>query len=323
MLVTVLTVMCSCIDGDNDMRLPNEDTRAKYMQEFVEKISNHAKANTERPRFFIIPQNGVELVYNYTDPDDGFRISYINAIDGIGIEDLFYDDDGDLNTDSDDDRIDMLREIKLKYPDIQIMVSDHVNDDSNIGNAESLSDTESFISFPRSKSNYHYQYIPGRAVNGLNTNNIEYLSQAKNYLYLISTDYYGSKQAMLDEIMGTNYDVVLIDLFFNRAPLDSTDIAQLRVKDNGGKRLVIAYISIGSAENYRYYWQQGWRKGNPSWLYKNYDGWTDEIWVMYWENEWQNIILNASDSYINRIINAGFDGVYLDNVEAYYFLAND
>ena len=31
---------------------------------------------------------------------------------------------------------------------------------------------------------------------------------------------------------------------------------ELKIKDNGGKRIVIAYLSIGEAEDYRYYWNK-------------------------------------------------------------------
>jgi cysteinyl-tRNA synthetase len=79
-------------------------------------------------------------------------------------------------------------------------------------------------------------------------------------------------------------------------------------------------MSLGSAENYRYYWQTDWRLNHPSWIKKKYEGYDDEYWVEFWEKEWQDIIYGSDSSYLNKIINAGFDGVYLDNVEAYYFL---
>ena len=55
-------------------------------------------------------------------------------------------------------------------------------------------------------------------------------------------------------------------------------------------------------------------------LKKKYDGYTDEFWVNFWEKEWQTIIYGNDNSYMKKIITAGFDGAYLDNVEAYYFL---
>ncbi|MDX9931725.1 MAG: endo alpha-1,4 polygalactosaminidase, partial [Bacteroidales bacterium] len=89
---------------------------------------------------------------------------------------------------------------------------------------------------------------------------------------------------------------------------------------NGAQRLVIAYMNIGSAENYRYYWQDDWKLHNPNWIKKKYEGYDDEFWVEFWNEDWQKIIFGNNDSYTKKIIDAGFDGAYLDNVEAYYFL---
>jgi len=44
--------------------------------------------------------------------------------------------------------------------------------------------------------------------------------------------------------------------------------------------------------------------------------------VQFWNPEWQKIIYGNDDSYMKKILDAGFDGAYLDNVEAYYFLYN-
>jgi cysteinyl-tRNA synthetase len=114
--------------------------------------------------------------------------------------------------------------------------------------------------------------------------------------------------------------VVLIDLYYEDTPLGAADIERLKTKKNGGRRLVISYISIGSAEKYRYYWKKGWGPHHPLWLKKKYDGYPDECWVKFWKKAWQEIIYGNDDSYMKKIIDAGFDGAYLDNVEAYYAL---
>lgn len=53
---------------------------------------------------------------------------------------------------------------------------------------------------------------------------------------------------------------------------------------------------------------------------ENYPGYPDEIYVVYWNQEWKDILFGDGNAYLDRIIAAGFDGAYLDNVEAYYFL---
>ncbi len=65
----------------------------------------------------------------------------------------------------------------------------------------------------------------------------------------------------------TNYDLLIIDYFFEDETFNSSEINQLRLKQNGGKRLLIAYLSIREAEDYRYYWNSDWKEilyGNDS-----------------------------------------------------------
>ena len=120
--------------------------------------------------------------------------------------------------------------------------------------------------------------------------------------------------------MMTNYDMILMDCFYDDDVFTPAEIFQLKTKKNGGKRLVIAYMNVGAAEKFRYYWQHSWKLHHPKFLKKKYDGYDDEIWVKFWEKEWKDIIIG---SYTNKVIDAGFDGVYLDNVEAYYSLYFD
>jgi len=291
----------------------------EHMQCFVEDISSYARKL--KPGFIIIPQNAEELAFNEARQRNGLRTSYLNAVDGFGIEELFYDDQGrELN---DRSRVSMLE--TLRDTGKKIMVSDYVKTDENYSRSLEYNYIRNFIAFPRSSSNYNYNNIPVmddwlKETIGINTSNINALSGAKNYLYLIG----GTGSNLLDRIADTNFDVVLIDLFFrgNNQPLTRTDLDKIKLKKNGGRRLVISYISIGSAENYRYYWKSGWEKGNPSWLVKSYSGYPNEYWVRFWDHEWQDIIYGNDKSYMKRIIDAGFDGAYLDNIEAYQQVRN-
>ncbi len=149
------------------------------------------------------------------------------------------------------------------------------------------------------------------------------MNDAKNFLYLIGDAGFQTKQDLINAISVANFDVILIALFFNEIAFTSSEIQQLKNKANGGKRLVISYINIGAAENYRYYWKDNWKLHRPNWLKKPYEGYEDEIWVKFWKKDWQEIIYGNDNSYIKKIIDAGFDGAYLDNVEAYYFLYFD
>lgn len=280
------------------------------MQEFILAISEYARA--QDPDFILIPQNGEEILFNDIDPEKGLRTDLIQAIDGYGVEELFFNG----GYAPDDYRLGMLRKVNTS---LKVMAADYLNSDSDTTQVFQLADAEQFIAFPRNNANYDYKFVPG-TVHHENNNDIQTLAQAQNYLYLISSEDLPDKTAFLSVIQHTNFDVVIIDAFYNDALLTSSEVASLKTKLNGGKRLVIAYMSIGSAEKYRYYWKKSWGLHHPLWLKKKYDGYTDEIWVKFWKDEWKEIIYGNDDSYTKKLLNAGFDGAYLDNIEGFYFL---
>jgi cysteinyl-tRNA synthetase, unknown class len=285
---------------------------AHEMRTFVTEISNFAKA--QDPDFLIIPQNGMELCFIEEFVGSGFYTTYTNAIDGVGIEGLFYYQ----GMFQDSTRLVEAEEIGQLKP---VLVSDYVDDNSQMVSSYSQNDEYGFLAYPRAENNEAYRYIP-TTVHNENNNDIHTLSDAQNYLYLISVDEYSSKTEFLNAIAATNFDVILIDLYFDNdaEPLSVLDVASLKVKANGGSRLVIAYMNIGAAEKFRYYWQNDWKEGQPNWIKKKYKGYKDEFWVEYWTQEWKNIIYGNENSYTQKILDAGFDGAYLDNIEGYYFL---
>ena len=289
---------------------------AAYMQSFIEDIS--AYAHKLKPGFIIIPQNGEEIAFIDMKPSSGILMSFLDAVDGFGVEELFFNDKG--NPINDHTRLAMLE--TLRDNGKKIMVSDYVRNDIDYNTSLLKNYTNNFIAFPRSINNYGYRTIPeiksaSMEMFDFNSGNITALSDAKNYLYFLNDDsYWTNKQKFLDEIGNTNYDVILIDLEFAGKDLTLNDLKQIRTKKDGGSRLIISYISIGSAEKYRYYWKSGWRLNNPSWIWKSYSGYPDEFWVRFWDPRWQDIIFGNDKSYIKKIIDAGFDGAYLDNIGA-------
>lgn len=281
---------------------------ATKMQNFIVEIAQYAR--NENPNFIIIPQNGPKLLYNNGNEDEGVNNGFISHVNAFGMEELFYNGG---------EESDMYRYNLVKNAGIKVLVADYHTDNSTLSNSYSKSDAENWIAFPRSTENYDYKYIP-TTIHNENSDNITNLNQAKNYLYLISTDNYSNKASFLAAIQATNYDAIIIDAFFGENLLTASEINSLKVKANGGQRLVIAYMNIGAAEKYRYYWQSDWRKGKPNWLKRKYDGYDDEIWVEFWKQEWKDIIYGNNESYTKKLIDAQFDGAYLDNVEAFYFL---
>jgi len=114
-------------------------------------------------------------------------------------------------------------------------------------------------------------------------------------------------------IARTPYDLVVIDYASDDGPFSKAQVDAMKHKPDGSRRLVISYMSIGEAETYRPYWNKAWKSQPPAWLGKENREWRGNYGVRFWEDEWQSIIFD----YADKIVAAGFDGVYLDKVDEF------
>jgi cysteinyl-tRNA synthetase len=140
-------------------------------------------------------------------------------------------------------------------------------------------------------------------------------------------------------------------------------LRQLKQKPDGQRRLVLSYISIGEAEEYRPYWHKNWvmdaaagaqvppvegaapkapaaetmatspaapafvprvpSPEAPSWLGPENPDWRGNYRIRYWDPDWQALMFGSPEAAIDRLIAAGFDGVYLDRADVYSFWSVD
>jgi uncharacterized protein (TIGR01370 family) len=144
-----------------------------------------------------------------------------------------------------------------------------------------------------------------------------------NWMYQIQ---WLDENATIDELDNTPYDMLVVEPGFNfkEYPYNVNYLVPtLKQKPNGDERILLAYIDIGQAEDYRTYWKDSWMAptttapGIPNFIVTNDpDGWEGNYPVAYWDTRWQKIWVGAN-GLIEQIANYGFDGVYLDWVEAY------
>jgi cysteinyl-tRNA synthetase len=119
-----------------------------------------------------------------------------------------------------------------------------------------------------------------------------------------------------DRIGETAFDLLVVSI---STAGSSREVIENLKHSPGGDKIVLCYMSIGQAERYRYYWQREWNHDPPAWLDEPDPDWTDDYWVRYWDPDWQAVIFGSPDSYLDRIIELGFDGVYLDRVDTYVY----
>jgi cysteinyl-tRNA synthetase len=124
----------------------------------------------------------------------------------------------------------------------------------------------------------------------------------------------------VEQIVSSTYDLVVLDFIpseQNNTNYPMADVVS-RLRNAPHPKRVLAYIDIGQAEDFRTYWESDWRIGDPEWIVgEDPDQWRGNYPVAYWEDDWHEIWLDEPDGYLNQIVAAGFDGVYLDWVEAY------
>lgn len=116
------------------------------------------------------------------------------------------------------------------------------------------------------------------------------------------------------------FDLIVIDPSHDGSDdgtLTDAEVARLKTKPDGTRRLVVAYLSIGEAESYRGYWNASWKKQKPAWLLAENPEWKENYAVCFWDPAWQSIMCGDTGSRLDRIIAAGFDGVYLDKCDVY------
>jgi cysteinyl-tRNA synthetase len=120
-----------------------------------------------------------------------------------------------------------------------------------------------------------------------------------------------------DQIITADYDMVVLDFIPSVVGDEDYPMTEVLTRLHDTDKLVLAYIDIGEAESYRVYWEDNWRVGNPDWIVgEDPDGWAENYPVAFWNADWQALWLEE-DGLLDQIGAVGFDGVYLDWIEAY------
>ncbi|HEX3135101.1 MAG TPA: MJ1477/TM1410 family putative glycoside hydrolase [Planctomycetota bacterium] len=144
-------------------------------------------------------------------------------------------------------------------------------------------------------------------------------SPPSSFAYILQADSFAkSKEGAVEALSRCQRDWIVLDAAFGgehwwqREDLDA-------IRRGQAGRKMIAYISIGEAEDYRPYWRKDWGGAGkltaaaPIWLGAENPEWKGNYRVKYWQADWQRIILTAMDDAMAR----GFDGVYLDIIDGF------
>jgi cysteinyl-tRNA synthetase len=150
----------------------------------------------------------------------------------------------------------------------------------------------------------------------------------------------------VDALASSTYDLLVVEPTRTDWSDDASkkfDARQMVTRLKGSKagdgvhrKRVLAYIDIGEAEDWRWYWtwSKKWPKGKPrpaDWpeyiAIPDPDGWSGDYPVCFFDPLWKDLIIYGKNqpataerpytSMIDEAVQDGFDGIYLDWVEAY------
>jgi cysteinyl-tRNA synthetase, unknown class len=128
----------------------------------------------------------------------------------------------------------------------------------------------------------------------------------------------------IEGVVAAPHDLLVIDhgVSANRRfqrERGADEMARMKRRPDGSPRILLSYLSIGEAERYRPYWQPEWYDlaKKPIWLGAENPDWPGNFRVEYWHPDWQQLIFGTPDSYVDRIIRQGFDGIYIDRADAF------
>jgi len=282
------------------------------MRTLVVELAEYTR--TEAPVFLVIAQNGEELLTTGDTAATSLASDYVAAVDGLGREDLLYgysNDNGPTPVEATNWMLAYLG--RAEELGIEVLVTDYCWDQALMDDSYSGNAARGFVSF--AAPSRELDTIPDDPAHPfkVHSSDVISLSDVRNFLYLINPRQFETKASFLDALTRTNYDALILDLEFDGAPLSAADVSMLKIKANGGTRLVLCYVSIGEAEDYREYWDPAWSTSPPEWLLEENPDWPGNYPVHYWHPEWREIVFGMMDA----VLSVGFDGVYLDRIDVY------
>jgi len=294
--------------------LPDLDFKQE-MVDFVLDISAYAKSKDST--FLIFPQN---------NPDLWDEQGYLDAVSGIGQEDIYYGYDGDGVPTSTEITSQWEEELgRFRDAGKPVLTVDYPFDDPNtpsfssdalarIEDAYSQSAAKGFVPYCAVRELSHLTVNPGHEP-APNSSPVT-LDSVQDFIYILQHSEALSRSVFLDSLASLGFDLIVMDYADDGGAYTSSEISTLKQESNA---ILLAYMSIGEAEDYRFYWQEEWssKRNRPDWIEGENPDWKGNYLVRYWEDAWQEIIFGADSSYLDAIISQGFDGVYLDKIDSY------
>lgn len=312
-------------------QIPNH---RQFMRDIVIELSSYAKGR--KPAFIILGRDAPELLVKerrewdwesgrdndgaaagkYTPVGSIIR-PYLKAIDGILFDGLFCGMDAiDQPTDPETAKVALSAVAALQTEGRRVLSIEYAKDKTQVATAAKKASQAKVLDYITGDDTRQFAHIPGGTPPAENADHITDLDRVRNFLPMLHSSTFGSKDDWVAALARTNHDMLLIDPFWRGVePLTSNDIKTLQIKRLGSRRLVLAELSLGRALDTRFYWKKDWTIGSPAWLEAPAPDRPGQTMVRYWDPAWKAIV----GQYMQGLVDLGVDGVLLNDLDAYFY----
>lgn len=312
MLGGILTTVLSLLTG----RAGAHEAYDTEMVRLIHEIHEYAKAR--QPSFGLLANGGAALFLPYDGNTPENVKKQLSNLDGQLVESVFFGYDMKDGAAAPDDASAYFKKA-LAVPQrtgMPVFNLDYVHTARQAEDSYEKNRRQGYVSW----ASFHrlLDTMPEEPPRHVNADDCTSLRDVRNFMVLLNPGHFSSREAYLDALRQSGYDLLILDLFYGDRALTAHEVRTLQQKPQGGRRLVYAYMSVGEAENYRSYWRPEWDRKKPSWLAERNEAW-GSFHVKYWRREWKNILYGTPDAYLDTILAAGFDGAFLDVVDGYQY----
>lgn len=314
LFITVLFTSCSTFPGNGNASGYSNGEKSEIRQLIGDIKTTFTQNNMYNKSLFI--HNGLDIIY-FPNSDSSVNTSFVNSLDGV-IQTNTYEGRYHIDTFRRDSLHRILR---------------HINDESSscfIGTIET-NPSESFLdSFyiwnstlgyrTSTAANEQYNTIPPKHPHNLDSiHNYTVFSprDAKNFLMLSghkTIELSGTGELSITGVLSDSYhDIVIINpevtANSERRMITHLELEELKQKPNGSRRLVFCTLNLTTVDKRSLIWKDEWNYELPQWLIL--DGYSS--YRIDFHNDWYEWreTLTGSDSYIEQLRKAEFDGIVL------------
>jgi len=303
-------------------RIPNY---RRYMRQMVQELGNAAHARDmevlvrDAPELLTMERLEVDW-YKIREPSaehpaEGEQyVDYLNAIDGLIIDGLYVGHDA-YGVPTDKPTAAPLHEAAeiLRKTERQVFSIEYTQDDKLAAEITKKLEAAGITPFIDREGDLSLSSLPKGRPPHENPRHVTEMSEVKNWLPMMHADSFEDRDAWVEAMKHSSYDLLLLDPFCKGKPLTKAHVEALHYKSFGSRRLVFARLPVGLAFANRWYWKPEWKKAPPNYM-RPADPADPNTWIVeYWNPDWKATLAQ----YFDGLVAQGYDGLLLDNVDAY------